>query len=196
MVLAYHFIFSAYGFWLPNDPRGSWSDTIRQYELLKFGPATKVTTHRSLAHDPHNCELRNHAKLALMYTPVRFNGLQARAIATGFAIAAHERSYRVRALAILPDHTHLIVMHHDVHVDQIASHLKAKATRQLNLESLHPLANHPRADGTTPSPWSRSHWCPFIRDEQHLATAIRYVENNPKKSRLPPQRWKVVSRIE
>jgi len=26
MVIAYHAIFSTYGFWLPNDPRGSWSE--------------------------------------------------------------------------------------------------------------------------------------------------------------------------
>jgi hypothetical protein len=28
MILAFHAIFGAYGFWLPNDPRGSWSDFV------------------------------------------------------------------------------------------------------------------------------------------------------------------------
>jgi hypothetical protein len=28
MILGYHVIFGAYGFWLPNDPRGSWSDFV------------------------------------------------------------------------------------------------------------------------------------------------------------------------
>jgi REP element-mobilizing transposase RayT len=194
VILAYHFIFSAYGFWLPNDPRGSWSDTIRQYEiqyeLLKFGPATKVTTHRSLAHDPHDRELRRRAKQALLYKPVRFNGLQAREIARGFSIAAHESSYIIRALGILPDHAHLIVMRHSEHIDQLASHLKSKATMQLNSEKMHPFASHPRVDGTLPSPWSRSHWC---HDDRHLQTAIRYVEQNPIKSGLPRQRWNIVT---
>jgi hypothetical protein len=27
-VLAYHVVLGAYGFWLPNDPRGSWSDFV------------------------------------------------------------------------------------------------------------------------------------------------------------------------
>ncbi len=84
MVLAYHFLFSAYGFWLPNDPRGSWSETVRQFDLLKFGPATKVNVTPNLAHDPHDRELRKQAKEALMYRPVRFSGLQARAIYRGF----------------------------------------------------------------------------------------------------------------
>ena len=46
-VLAAHVIFTAYGFWLPNDPRGSWSDFVASWELLKFGRATKVTTRAS-----------------------------------------------------------------------------------------------------------------------------------------------------
>jgi len=28
MVLGTHLILTAYGFWLPNDPRGSWSDFV------------------------------------------------------------------------------------------------------------------------------------------------------------------------
>ena len=79
MVLGYHIILSAYGFWLPNDPRGSWSDTIRVYELLRFGPASKVQTTRSVANTPHDCALRIAAKQALRHKPVRFSGLQARA---------------------------------------------------------------------------------------------------------------------
>ena len=26
MVIAQHLVFTTYGFWLPNDPRGSWSE--------------------------------------------------------------------------------------------------------------------------------------------------------------------------
>jgi hypothetical protein len=32
MILAYHSIFSMYGFWLPNDPRGSGSDYVASIE--------------------------------------------------------------------------------------------------------------------------------------------------------------------
>jgi hypothetical protein len=48
MVLAYHVIFTAYGFWLPNDPRGSWSEWVGSWELLKFGRATKTDTRRAV----------------------------------------------------------------------------------------------------------------------------------------------------
>jgi hypothetical protein len=43
--LAYHVIVSMYGFWLPNDPRGSGSDFIGAWELFRYGGcATKVDT--------------------------------------------------------------------------------------------------------------------------------------------------------
>ena len=44
MVLGYHLIMGTYGIWLPNDPRGSWSDFVGSRELFYFGPATKTDT--------------------------------------------------------------------------------------------------------------------------------------------------------
>lgn len=192
-VLAFHFIFSAYGFWLPNDPRGSWSDTVRAFNLLRHGDATKVNTHRSLAHDAHDQHARRAAKRDLKYPPVRFTGKQAVLIARGFEKAIDEHHYLVHALAILPDHAHLITSWHARHVDDIASHLKANATITMSKAGLHPMARHVSRTGRVPSPWARNHWCPFIRDEKHLRTAIRYVESNPVKAGLRPQRWDLVT---
>jgi len=193
MVLAYHIILSAYGFWLPNDPRGSWSDTIRVYELLRFGPATKVKTTQSVAHAPHDVALRRAAKQALRHKPVHFTGLQARAIVRGFAIACGEHDYVLHALAILPDHTHFVMRAHPRPIDDIAKHLKAKATRQLTFESLHPFANDPRADGTFPSPWARNHWSPFIDSTEYLRKAVTYVNDNPVRAGLRRQQWNCVN---
>jgi hypothetical protein len=41
MIHAYHVILGTYGFWLPNDPRGSWSDFVGSWDLARFGKATK-----------------------------------------------------------------------------------------------------------------------------------------------------------
>jgi hypothetical protein len=54
MVRAPHVIFGVYGFWLPNDLRGSWSDLAGAWELFRFGPATKVESRGSLAYQPHD----------------------------------------------------------------------------------------------------------------------------------------------
>src|SRR4051794_14771835 len=37
LVIAYHLIWTAYGWWLPNDPRGSGSKTIRNDVLADLG---------------------------------------------------------------------------------------------------------------------------------------------------------------
>ncbi len=43
MIVGYHVIFAMYGFWLPNDPRGSWSDFVGSREVHRYGTATKTT---------------------------------------------------------------------------------------------------------------------------------------------------------
>ena len=131
MVLGFHFIFSAYGFWLPNDPRGSWSDTVRSFDLLRFGPAKRPNTAASVAHVPHNHDLRNAAKQELRYPPVQFTGHQARAIARGISTAAATHQYIIYALTIMPDHIHLVMAAHPRPIDQISAHLKAKATTRM-----------------------------------------------------------------
>ena len=131
MIRAYHAIFTAYGFWLPNDPRGSWSDYVRSWELLRFGKATKVSTRRSVAARPHSSGQRLAAKRALRYPPVRFTGQQARCIAAGFRVAIDESDYVLYACSILPEHVHLVIARHHRRPKQIIGHLKARATQQL-----------------------------------------------------------------
>src|SRR5690349_22122550 len=93
MVLASHVIFSAYGFWLPNDPRGSWSDFVGSWDLFRYGSATKVDDYRSYAHDPHDKAKRLAAKDALKYPPVVLTGEQALSVAKGFAKVARASGY-------------------------------------------------------------------------------------------------------
>lgn len=188
----YHLIVTAYGFWLPNDPRGSWSEFVASWELRKFGPATKTSERRSLAHDPHNRELRLAAKGALKYPPVRFDDLQRGAIGQGFAQAVREGAYLIHACCIGHDHAHLIVARNARTIEQIASHLKSKATMSLNRERMHPLSNFRKTDGTVPTPWSEGIWSVFIDDAAHLASAISYVEKHPGKEGLRPQEWEFV----
>src|SRR5262245_55168531 len=109
MILASHVIFGTYGFWLPNDRRGSGSDFVGRWELTRFGKATTVTTHRSLARTAHDRALREAARKALLYPPVKFTGVQALAVAQGFTKAIRDASYTIFACAILPEHVHLVL---------------------------------------------------------------------------------------
>ena len=141
-LLCAHVIISTYGFWLPNDPRGSWSDFVGAWELLRFGDATKVDTRESVARAPHDAKLRRQAKEALKYPPVLFTGTQARAVGRGFAQAASEGSYPIHACSILPDHVHLVIGSHNRTFERIIGHLKGRASQQLRHEGIHPFREY------------------------------------------------------
>jgi len=113
-MLAFHGIFSAYGFWLPNDPRGSWSIWVAAWELFRFGPATKTSARHSVAHVEHDHERRRAAKQALKFAPVVFNDDQIRSLATGIANVAQSADYKLYALAIMPTHIHVVATYHDL----------------------------------------------------------------------------------
>lgn len=192
MVHGFHFIVTGYGFWLPNDPRGSWSNVIRRFDLLAAGRATKVTTKRSLAAEAHDHGARAAAKRLLKYPPVRLTGEQAHAAAMGIAIAVEERDYIVHAFAIMPDHFHLVMARHARDIDTIAAHLKSRATRQMNTNGLNPMARRGR-NGRDPSPWARNYWCPYLWSPADVQRAIAYTNANPRKAGLKPQRWSFVT---
>ncbi len=193
MVHAYHVIFGAYGFWLPNDPRGSWSTFVKSWELLRFGPATKTTERRSLAKRPHDHSLRQAAKQALKYPPVRFSGIQARSVGTGFANCVAKSGLMIWACSILPEHVHLVIARHSYDVEQIVNLLKGDATRQLKADNIHPLHDYRRPDGRIPKAWADGQWKVFLDDVRDIRRAIRYVVNNPLKERKPRQRWTFVT---
>jgi REP element-mobilizing transposase RayT len=195
MVLASHVIISRYGFWLPNDQRGSWSEFVGAWELLRFGKATKTDERHSLAYRPFDSSLRRAAKAALKYPPVIFNGLQARAIARGFAQQIQHSGLTVWACSILPDHIHLVVKRHRYNVETITNHLKGSATRRLDEEGIHPLSAHRTRSGRCPKAFSRGEWKVFLDCRDDILRAIPYVERNPGKEGLAPQRWSFVTPV-
>ncbi len=196
MVIAYHIIFSAYGFWLPNDPRGSWSDFVRSFELLKHGRATKTTDRKSLAHDEHDREARQRAKEDLHYEPVIFTGIQAREIARGFARAVRESNYLIHACSIMPDHVHAVIARHSNSAERIMAHLKTRATQQLLTSGHHPFQHLIPASDKRISCWTSRGWKVFLDQEDDVRLAIEYVENNPVKDGLRKQTWNFVHPID
>jgi REP element-mobilizing transposase RayT len=193
MVVAYHLILSAYGFWLPNDPRGSWSDFVYAYELYRFAPATKVNDDRSHAYDAHDRRKRLKAKKYLERKPVIFNGLQARAIARGFAHFVERSGIIVHACAIMPDHVHLVVARHRYAIEYISRLLKGAATNELIAEGIHPFREESYGDRRCPPEWARGEWSVFIDNEDQLRAAIRYVNKNPTRDGLKAQHWNFVT---
>ena len=194
MVHGYHVIFGAYGFWLPNDPRGSWSDFVGSWELLHFGRATKGIERKVLT--PEEERKRQEAKKALKYPPIQFTGVQARAIGSGFANAVKKSKFGIWACSILPEHVHLVIGRHAFDVEQIVNLLKGEATKQLKKEGLHPLARFQATTGKFRSPWAVGKWKVFLDSEESIERAIHYVEQNPVKEDKPLQKWGFVMPFE
>ena len=189
MVRWYHLIMTAHGFWLPNDPRGSWSEFVGAWELYKFGGATKTSETRSLAHEPHDRVARRAAKAALTYPAVRFNEHQRRLVADGFKQAVREGRYQLHALCIGHDHSHAVVGRHVRTIERIAGHLKSKATMALTRADVHPLRAFRTPAGVMPSPWSEGVWSVYINEEEHLRDAMEYVRRHPIKEGLSAQHY-------
>jgi hypothetical protein len=153
MVVAYHVILPNYGFWLPNDPRGSWSEFVRSWEIfLAAGPATKTNTRRSVAGASHDSRRRQEAKSRRVREPVVFTGKQAQAIGAGFARFAPRSRCPILACAIMPRHTHLVLGRPPYVVEHAANLLKGAATTELSHRGLRPFANDPYAGGRLPTP--------------------------------------------
>ena len=192
MVIGYHVIMSFYGFWLPNDPRGSWSTWIRNWELLRFGPATKVETTRSVARVACDHRLRRAAKEALKYPPVVLNGEQAQAVGLAFKTAIEEGDYHCYACSVLPQHVHLVLGRHPRQIEGMLTHLRSAVTRKLNAERLNPLLRFQTDKGYVPTPWAHGVWKVFLDSVEDMNRAIRYVEDNPLKERKARQSWTMV----
>jgi REP element-mobilizing transposase RayT len=188
MILAYHAIFTAYGFWLPNDPRGSWSQFVAAWELFRAGgPATKTSNPRSVARKAHDHDLRLRTKQALKLPPVCFDGRQALSISKGFHRAASDADYLIHACAILPEHVHMVVARHQRRIENIVGHLKSFATRQLDEDGLHPFQGHD--SGRRQSPWVERCWKVYLETPRDIRRAIEYVERNPEKEGKRRQVW-------
>jgi REP element-mobilizing transposase RayT len=195
MVIAYHCTFTAYGFWLSNDSRGSWSDFVRSFDLYLTGEATKTDETRSLAKRPLDRKQRAEARAALKYPVVRFNEQQIECIARGFARAIQEAGYIVRSCAILWDHVHTVIERYpDRTIERIIGHLKTRATQQFTEEGLNPMVQYPLGDGRYPSVWVQHGWNVFLNNEDEIDRAIEYDERNPFKMGMPPQTWWFVTR--
>src|SRR5690242_3374672 len=125
MIVGYHVSFSAYGFWLPNDPRGSWSEFVGKWELYKTaGKATRTTESRSLARRPHDRAAQPAAKAELARPPVRFTLDQVGSIGRAFGEYVAKSKLEVWACAIMPDHVHVVFARYRLLAEAVVNKLK------------------------------------------------------------------------
>lgn len=194
-MLASHLIIGAYGHWMPNDPRGSWSQFVGSWNLYQFGTATKTTV-ATYFDEAEDATLIAEAQRALKYPAVRFTGEQARAIGRGIGEQVQRSALTVFACAILPDHLHVVVKRCELHPDRILNLLKGAATRRLIAEGIHPMVGYPGVRGRPPKCFAQGGWKVYLDSEEEVRGAVEYVEMNPVKAGLKAQKWGFVTKLE
>ncbi len=190
MVIAYHIVFAAYGFWPPNDQRGSWSERVWADHLQPFGPTKKVYTRESLARVKSDPKHRRAIQASMKFPPVVFNGVQALAVAHGVREVCETIDLIIFACSIMPNHVHLVVLRHNANAETLIGYLKRAATKHLTREGIHPMGDAIRnRDGASVTPWVRGGWKRFLNDDDEICDAVVYVRRNPSFSGLRPQQW-------
>ncbi len=70
---------------------------------------------------------------------------------------------------------------------------KGAATSQFMEEGQHPLAEYAEPGKRPPRMWAEHEWTVYLDSEEAIENAVRYVEDNPIKERLPKQTWAFVT---
>jgi hypothetical protein len=100
LIIAYHLIWTAYGWWLPNDPRGSGSQTIRNNLIADLGELHYGRKQvQPAARDVR--EFYRHAATVLKYPLLIFAEAERKAIAQSFHQVIKEQHYTCYGCAII-----------------------------------------------------------------------------------------------
>ncbi len=177
MIIAYHAIFTTYGTWLPNDPRGSYSDAIYREELrllgdIKYGRQNPQPGRESLR------SFWTAARSKLSRPPCFIDDRTRPIVGQSFARVVQRLNLTVHACAIMNDHVHILVPRSRYRIEYLVNQLKGAATRKLKAAE---------------TPWTRGCWKIFLNDKSAVLIAAEYIRMNPVRAGLVPQRWDFVT---
>jgi REP element-mobilizing transposase RayT len=183
LVIAYHLIWTAYGWWLPNDPRGSGSKEVRNDVLAELG---ELHYGRKRV-QPGGREVRQfyqEAAAILRHPLLTFSAAARDEIGLAFGRAVEEHRYTCYACAVMPDHIHVLIRKHKHQAEEMMEVLKEVSRARLHATNHRPPA-HPI--------WTAGGgWKVFLDHPDEVRRTIGYIERNPSGLGLPAQRWPFV----
>jgi REP element-mobilizing transposase RayT len=182
MVIGYHLIWTVYGWWLPNDPRGSSSHEIRVERIADLG---ELHFGRKPV-QPLSAELRRfyeQARALLRHESLIFNDDQIVQVGAALAQVVRDRDYTCYACAIMPEHVHMLIRRHRDKSETMIEEFQS-ASRQAMLKSGDWPAGHPV--------WGGPGWKVFLNTSDDMYRITRCVGNNPLKAGRPAQSWEFV----
>lgn len=179
MVAGFHLIWTAYGWWLPNDPRGSSSHEIRVEKIAELGELH----HGRKLDQPAGQEIKHfyeQARSVLMHPLLTFDDRDIDLVGEGFAQVIQERRYTCYACAIMPDHVHVLIRKHRDRAEEMIENLHNVSREKLVMAG--------RRDSSHPV-WGGPGWKVFLFSSEDFVRVIEYIRQNPIKAGRPPQHW-------
>jgi REP-associated tyrosine transposase len=179
IVIAYHLIWTAYGWWLANDPRGSMSKCIRSDILADLG----ALHHGRKRVQPASCDIREFYERAgsrLQHRLRTFDDACIGTISEAFADTIRHHRYTCYAAVVMPDHVHLVIRKHKHIAEEMIGHFQDQSRLRLRAVG--------RYSGDHPV-WGGPGWKVFMDHPQDIRRTIRYVRQNPVKMRGAEQCW-------
>lgn len=182
MVAGYHLIWTAYGTWLPNDPRGSSSHEIRSPILEELGEIH----HGRKKIQPASCVLRKfyqEAKPKLKHEIIPFTDDEIVLLGEAFAATIKNRRYTCYGCAIMPDHVHLLIRKHRDQAEEMMAFLQDDSWQRL-IDAKRWPSEHPV--------WGGPGWKVYLDSREDMERTVRYIGGNPGKAKMPAQHWDFV----
>ena len=182
IVIAHHLVWTAYGWWLPNDPRGSMSNFVSSDVIFELG---------NLHHGRKNIqpvsrdirEFYETASAKLKFPLLTFDTRDFPAVARAFGKVIERERYTCYGCAIMPDHVHLLIRKHKHLAEEMIAHLQ-QASRDELVQSAIRSDVHPV--------WGGCGWKVFLDTPDDIRRTINYIAQNPVKIGLPIQKWEFV----
>ena len=133
-VIAYHLIWTAYGWWLPNDPRGSMSQTVASDIIAELSELHYGRKHvQPPSREIHDFYCR--AAAVLKHPLLTFGRRERDAVAESFAAVVVEHRYTCYACAVMGDHAHLVIRKHKHKAEEMIANLQDASRLRLRRDS-------------------------------------------------------------
>ncbi len=175
MVIGHHLMFTGYGHWLPNDPRGSlslrvWSPELAELAQAHFGRRNPQPSLEELK------AFYARADGLLAYPVLWFDAPQREALIDAVASVVQRERLTCWACAVLSNHVHVLVRRHRLKGDQMHARIREACVETLRERCLVP-PDHPVLSARA---------CDVFKDDVlSVRTCVRYINDNFARHRLP-----------
>jgi REP element-mobilizing transposase RayT len=186
MVAGFHLVWTAYGWWLPNDPRGSSSHEIRVESIAELGELH----HGRKKPQPPGKRIRefyDQARDALKHPLLTFSDEEIDLIGAAFGQVVQDRKYTCYGCALMPDHIHVLIRKHRDRAEAMIENLQT-ASRKSLIDAGKRALTHPV--------WGGPGWKVFLYKPEDFVRVVEYIRQNPIKMGRPEQKWAFVKKYD